>query len=309
MSLLIAARGMGATKWKAALLACDANLDVRVWPDIGNAGDIVFACAWNPAPHALANLPSLRGITSLGAGVDRLLEDPTIPEYLPLARIIDERLAGAMGEYVLFHALRLLRGYDALRQQQACHEWRHLPSGDPGRWTVGIMGLGEMGRCAVQLLHSVGFRVKGWSRRPKSLQGVETYSGKNELDSFLQGLDLLVCLLPLTSETRDLLNADLFSRLPRGVHILNAGRGGHLNEADLLVALDNGQISSATLDVFATEPLPVDHPFWDHPRIYITPHNAADSEPDSVASQIVENYRRIKAGQAMLNLVNRGQGY
>jgi glyoxylate/hydroxypyruvate reductase A len=295
--------------WLAALKEAGPEIEVRCWPDIGRAEDIRFALVWAPPPGLLASLPNLLAASSFGAGVEHILDDPTVPPELPIARVVDERLTGAMTEYVLLHVLRHHRKLELIQANQRARRWQWFPSADTPRTTVGVMGLGALGATAAVALARLGFRVVGWSRAPKDIHGVECLCGEDQRDEFLARCQILVCLLPLTPATRGILDRHTLARLPRGAVVINAGRGGHLVEPDLLAALESGHIAAATLDVFAEEPLPPDHPFWSHPKVLVTPHNAADSVPRSVVPQVVDNYRRALAGQKPRNLVDRRLGY
>ncbi|MEQ8348167.1 MAG: glyoxylate/hydroxypyruvate reductase A [Sneathiellaceae bacterium] len=309
MTLVLITDGMDMRDWQRALLLAAPEIDVRHWPDIGRGEGITFAVAWNPPAGAWAALPDLQAVSSAGAGVDRLLRDPELPPGLPIVRLVDERLASGMAEYVLLHVLRLHRRLAELQAAQAERRWIAFPTPDTPSTTTGVLGLGAIGSDVALKLAALGFRTIGWSRSLKELHGVETFAGLRELPEFLGLCDYCICLLPLTADTTGILDAGTLAQLPRGAHLINAGRGGHLVDADLLAALDSGQVASATLDVFATEPLPPDHPFWRHPKITVTPHNAADTVPSSAAAQIAENYRRLTAGRPLLNLVDRARGY
>ncbi|MFC3230128.1 2-hydroxyacid dehydrogenase [Marinibaculum pumilum] len=309
MTLVLITEGMDAQDWRRALIRVAPEIDVRIWPDVGRGEGITFAVAWNAPEGIWAALPDLRAVSSAGAGVDRLLADPDLPADLPVVRLVDERLAGGMAEYVLLHVLRIHRRLAELQAAQAERRWIGFATPDTPATTVGVLGLGAIGSDVALKLAAIGFRTIGWSRSHKELHGVETFSGTAELREFLGLCDYCVCLLPLTPDTAGILNAETMALLPKGSHLINAGRGGHVVEADLLAALDSGRIASATLDVFATEPLPPAHPFWRHPAITVTPHNAADTVPLSAASQIAENYTRLSQGRPLLNLVDRGRGY
>lgn len=309
MALLFVSPFHDPKPWVDAIRARMPELEIRVWPDIGDPAGIDYALAWKPPAGLLAGLPNLKGVSSIGAGVEHLLNDPTLPAMLPVARIVDGRLVGGMTEYVLLHVLRHHRKLDLLMANQRAGRWQWIPPADTLRTTVGVMGLGVLGGAAAVALADLGFRVIGWSTSAKDLRGVESFAGDQQRDAFLSLSQILVCLLPLTPATRGILNRDTLRRLPYGAYVINAGRGGQLVEEDLLGLLESGHLSGATLDVFQREPLPAGHPFWSHPRVTVTPHNAADSIPESIAPQIVENVRRARAGQPLINLVDRAKGY
>jgi len=294
--------------WSAALRARLPDLDIRVWPAIGSPEEIEAALVWLPPPGLLASLPRLRAIFSLGAGVDAMLADPTLPD-LPLCRMVDPSLTATMAEYVLACVLWYHRQFDVYARQQAERRWKlHLP-GPAAATRVGVMGLGVLGSATAATLAAHGFTVRGWSRTPRAVAGVECFAGQPGLGTFLAGADILVCLLPLTRETEDILNAALLDRLPEGARLIQVGRGRQLVEADLLAALDTGRLVHATLDVVREEPLPPAHPFWTHPRIRLTPHSASYCQPATGAATVAENIRRLRDGRALLHVVDRQRGY
>ncbi len=294
--------------WRQALRAQIPGIDLRIWPDIGDPEEIEAALVWLPPPGLLAGLPQLRAVFSLGAGIDSLLADPTLPD-LPLCRMVDPSMTAGMAELVLTLALTYHRRLDVYAAQQARRLWRmELPQ--PASATrVGIMGLGELGGAAARLLARHGFTVRGWSRSPRQIDGVTAFAGPAELEAFLRGADILVCMLPLTPDTEGILDARTLALLPRGARLVNVARGRHLVEADLLAALDDGQLAHATLDVFRIEPLPAEHPFWAHPRIRVLPHTASYSQAEVAAEVVVENLRRLQGGRPLLYLVDRRRGY
>ncbi|MFL4984244.1 MAG: 2-hydroxyacid dehydrogenase [Xanthobacteraceae bacterium] len=313
-AILLAITGWNPAEWDTRLRAVAPERDVRSWPDrIGGPADIAYACAWKAPPGVLANFPNLKAIFSLGAGVDHLIGDPTLPA-VPIARIVDPDLTMRMTEYVVLHVLmhhRRVRLYD---QQQRQRLWRdhHQPAARDV--TVGIMGLGVLGRDAAAALGRLGFRVAGWSRTAKSLPGVETFHGADGLERFLARTEILVCLLPHTPATEDILNRSLLRKLKRdgalgSAYLINAGRGALQIDADIIAALDEGSIAAATLDVFATEPLPADSPLWTHPNVTITPHNAAESDPRALLAGLLDQIARFERGEPLQNVIDRRLGY
>jgi glyoxylate/hydroxypyruvate reductase len=272
-----------------------------------------YAAVWKPQPGELAAFPNLRVIFNLGAGVDALMADSSLPD-VPLVRVAVTDLTARMTEYVVLHVLMHHRQEPYLRQSQRAKRWAPKSQWAAGAVTVGIMGLGTLGADAADVLKRLGFRVCGWSRRPKAIAGIECFHGEAQLDAFLRQTDILVCLLPLTPETQHILRRPLFEKLnrtsPLGAPVLiNAGRGGLQNEADILQCLDNGTLGGASLDVYATEPLPADSPFWTHPKAVLTPHNAADTDPDEISKYVAEQIKRFEAGGVLENVVDRKRGY
>ena len=295
--------------WRDALTQAIPDLEVRNWDQAGDPAEIDFALVWLPPPGALRRFPNLKAILNLGAGVDALLKDPDLPKGVPIVRMVDDDLAKCMAEYVLLHVLRYHREQPALDVQQRQKEWRIVASPAASYRRVGVMGLGAMGGEAARHLLAVGFDVASWTRSPRSMPGVEGFHGTGGLGSFLARTEILVCLLPLTRETHGILNSGLFDGLPRGACLINAGRGGHQVEADIVDALAAGQLGGATLDVFRTEPLPADSPFWTHPKVTVTPHNASITNPGSAVRHVVELIRRVRAGEPLRNVVDPATGY
>ncbi|MGE0702235.1 MAG: 2-hydroxyacid dehydrogenase [Hyphomicrobiaceae bacterium] len=272
-----------------------------------------YAAVWKPAPGFLARCKGLEVIFNLGAGVDALLGDATLPT-VPLVRVVDDDLTKRMTEYVVLHCLMYHRRQRMLDDAQRRGSWEAKDQWAASAMRVGIMGLGELGRDAAEVLARIGFDVAGWSRTPRDLPGVRTFAGEAGLPPFLARTDILVSLLPLTPETKGMLGRPLFEGLARdgrlGAPVLiNAGRGGLQNEADILACLDDGILGGATLDVFHEEPLPPSSPFWRHPKVTVTPHNAADSDAEAISDYVVRQIRRFEAGQPLQNVVDRGRGY
>ncbi len=295
--------------WLPTLAAAKPDLEVRVWPHLGDPSEIDYAIVWKPPPGVLRTLPSLKVIFSLGAGVDALLQDPTLPRHIPLVRMVDISLTEGMIEYVLWQVLDIHRRGRVYRAQQARAEWRDHPQPLARDTAVGVMGAGVLGTACARALAALGFRVATWSRTAKTIEKVESFAGTDALPAFLARSPILVCLLPLTAETRGILNARLFSALPRGAAVISAGRGGHLVEADLLAALADGRIATAVLDVFGQEPLPPEHPFWRHPAITVTPHVAAGNNAEYGARRLALQMGRFEAGEPMEDVVDHGRGY
>lgn len=315
MSLLVAIRGWTPDAWIERFRRLAPELTVADGREAFDAAAITHAAVWRPEPGLLARLPHLRAIFNLGAGVDALLADPTLPN-VPIARIVDPDLTGRMTEWVAMNVLMHHRrvGWHAANQARAT--WGRIGQPAARATRVGLMGLGVLGRDAAEVLLRLGFTVSGWSRRPQAIAGVACFAGDDELDAFLVQTDVLVVLLPLTPDTRGILNRALFARLARDNHmggpvLINAGRGGLQVETDILAALDDGTLAGASLDVFETEPLPATSPLWSHPKVIVTPHCAADSDAEALARVIVEGVRRETRGEGIAPemLVDRTTGY
>jgi glyoxylate/hydroxypyruvate reductase A len=242
-------------------------------------------------------------------GVDHLLKDATLPAGLPIARINDPQIVEQMVEYAVLASLRVLRQSDRYDALQRAGQWHRLALREARDLRVGVMGLGAIGARVAAAHRALGFTVAGWARRPRHIEGVACFDGAAGLAPFLTRSELLICLLPLTADTRAILNARTLALLPRGAHVVNMARGGHVVETDLLAALEGGQLTGATLDVFETEPLPADHPFWRHSRVRLTPHVAGQTNPRTAAPGVADNICRLRAGQPLHDLVDRTAGY
>jgi glyoxylate/hydroxypyruvate reductase len=309
MALLFRSSVDSEARWKPQLASVMPKLEFRVWPEIGDPAEIDYALVWRPEPGLLASLPNLKLILSLGAGVDHILCDPHLPSDVPIVRLVDPYLTDAMSEFVVLQVLRLHRQDLDYNAQQQAGIWRELEQKNAGERPVGILGFGEIGQDAGRKLKGLGFDVALWGRREKTVEGLTGYAGPAGLPALLARSEILVCLLPLTPETEGILNASTFALLPKGAGLINAGRGRHLVEDDLIPALDTGELSAAALDVFRNEPLPPEHPFWRHPRIIVTPHIAGTTNPTTAAPIILDNIRRFEEGRPLLNRVDPGQGY
>ncbi|QEL24451.1 glyoxylate/hydroxypyruvate reductase A [Bosea sp. F3-2] len=314
MSLLLAMTGWHVEDWRARFQAMLPEMPIVVLGEPFDRRAVHYVASWKHPAGSLTGLPNLAAIFSLGAGVDFLFADDKLP-LVPIARVVDPDLTTRMSEYVVLHCLMHLRQQHRYMRQQREKLWeddRNQPAARSVR--VGIMGLGELGLDAAAKLKVIGFDVAGWSRSPKSIEGLRTFSGEEGMKGFLARTDILVCLVPLTPETRGIINAGLIAALAQdgrlgGPFVINAGRGGLQVEEDILAALDTGMLKGATLDVFETEPLPLASPLWNHPGVTITPHNAAMSEPEAIASLITAQIRRLEAGEPLQHVVDPARGY
>jgi glyoxylate/hydroxypyruvate reductase A len=262
-----------------------------------------------PPPGALTPYGSLKLIQSLWMGVETLLADATLPPDVPLARMIEPHMTRSMVESVLAHVLSAHLQFDEYARFQHQARWKMLQSPIAEKRRVGILGLGELGRAACAALRGLGFQLAGWSRTPRRVEGVECFAGAAGRDAFLRRSEILVVLLPLTPETRGLIDARFLAQLPDGAVLINLARGALVEDDDLLNALDAGRLRHAVLDVFNVEPLPPEHRYWSHPRVSVTPHIAALTDPKTASAFVAENVRRMRAGEPLLGIVDRERGY
>ena len=306
MSIAIVSPGKDPKPWLEALSQVDSSLDIQVYPQIVHPEKVEMSLVWQHPPGYLRNFPHLKLISSLGAGVDHILTDPEIPHHLPIVRIVDEKLTWSMTNYVLMGVLNFHRQL-----------YRYQKDKENGIWDmsnpeisikVGIMGVGALGGDVVDKLMYLGFEVCGYGLSEK--KGLPfPYYAKHRLDDFLSDINVLVCMLPLTSETEGILNKTLFQKCNPGTYLINVARGKHLIEEDLIPAIEEGCLAGAMLDVFRIEPLPRTHAFWSDPRIQLTPHIASVTNPKAAAPQIVENFKRLTSGLTLQHQVNRVKGY
>jgi glyoxylate/hydroxypyruvate reductase len=301
-------------EWRQCL---QAALPEARWLDRGEAlaraDTVEVAVVANPPPGSLHGLPRLRFIQSLWAGVDRLLKDPTLPPGVPIARMVDPAMNASMAETALWATLSLHRGYFEYARAQRQGLWQPRPQRRADEVKVLVLGLGQMGLTAARRIAQLGYRVSGWSLRPRPDAGqtdeVAVHAGPAALPALLAQSDVVVNLLPLTPATTNLLDAGFFARMPRGAGLANLARGAHVVDADLLAALDDGHLAHAVLDVFRTEPLPPEHAFWRHPQVTVLPHVAAMTDPRSAAQVVAANLRRCFSGATPEHVVDRSRGY
>ncbi len=314
--VLVAVTGWEVEQWRDRFRGLMPERPVALigTPEAVEAERFAYAVTWKHAEGSLNAFPNLKAIFSLGAGVDHLMRDARLPD-LPVVRVVDPDLTARMSEYVVLHALLHLRQMPRYASQQRAKAWeddRLQPAA--GEVRVGVMGLGVLGEDAARKLKGMGFAVVGWSRRPRHVEGIATFSGSEGLDAFLARTDILVVLLPLTEGTRGILDRTLLGKLARdgrlgGPVLINAGRGGLQKEADIVACLADGTLKGASLDVFEAEPLSQASPLWDHPAVVVTPHNAALSAPEAVGVQIAQQIRQFEGGLALANVVDRAVGY
>jgi glyoxylate/hydroxypyruvate reductase len=301
-------------RWKSRFMEVCGDRRVVLLPDPAlDPAEVHYAAVWKPGQGELAAFPNLRVIFNLGAGVDALMADSSLPK-VPLVRVAVGDLTHRMTEYVVLHVLMHHRQELYLRACQHQKRWEPRAQWPASAISVGILGLGTLGSDAAEVVTRLGFRVSGWSRSEKRIDGIECFHGQAQLEAFLQRTAILVCLLPLTPDTRHILNRGLFAKLnrnsPMGAPVLiNAGRGGLQAESDILACLDDGTLGAVSLDVFATEPLPADSRFWTHPKVVLTPHNAADTDPDAISKYVAAQIERFEAGGALENVVDPARGY
>jgi glyoxylate/hydroxypyruvate reductase A len=309
MALLFYSEYDDPADWGTHLREAIPGLDFRVWPEVGNPSDIQAAIVWKAPEGELRKLPNLKLIINLGAGVDSIVQDKSLPEGIPIVRIADPDMSRMMAQFVLAAVLRHYREFVSFARAQKERRWHYIHPREAPTCSVGVMGLGNLGATAAGELVRQGFRVSGWARTPKSLEGVEAFHGKAGFAPFLAKCEILVVMLPLTPQTEGILDAKALSLLPRGAKIVNVGRGRLVDEEALIAALRSGQIAEATLDVFRVEPLPADSPLWDFDQVLVTPHLASVAIPRTAARQVAENLRRVSAGEPLINVVDPKRGY
>ncbi|MCE7028874.1 2-hydroxyacid dehydrogenase [Jiella avicenniae] len=295
--------------WCETLSALLPGWTIRSLVEIEDRDAVAYAVVWRPRTGDLARFPNLKAIVSVGAGIDHVLADAELPKDVPIIRTVGPDLTQRMREYVALHVLRHHRDMPRQLQAQAERDWHAIVVPVAPNRKVGVMGLGNLGAEAARTLAGLGFATRGWSRNPKSVEGVETFSGEAGFAPFLDGLEILVNLLPLTGETAGILDARLLGQLAPGACVINCARGPHLVDEDLLAALESGQIKQATLDVFHVEPLPADHVFWTHPAITITPHIASQIDAATGGRLIAANLELFEAGEPVPDLADAGRGY
>lgn len=299
------ARGLA---WASLFETHAPDIDVRLWPQIGEPADVRYFAAWQPPQNLHERFPNLEVIFATSAGVDQFYLGE-LPEHIKVVRMLDPGIAQGIVEYACFAVLSLHRDIPLYLHQQRERQWQEHELTPARKRRVGVMGLGNLGVATLEALRPFGFELSGWARSQKDIPGVRCFSGAGQLADFLGQCDILICLLPLTDDTRGILNASTFAALPKGAQLINLGRGGHLIESDLLDALASGQLSHAIIDVLNDEPPTTEHPFWQHPDIWLTPHIGANSSPETAFDVLLANIRRHQNGEKMEGEIARDQGY
>ncbi|NMM80295.1 glyoxylate/hydroxypyruvate reductase A [Acidovorax sp. SRB_14] len=292
--------------WLQGLAAALPGADISVWQ--AGAPQADYAVVWAPPQQFLDEQPGLKALFNIGAGVDALLK-LRLPPTIPVVRLDDAGMAVQMAEYVCHAVIRHFREFDAYEESTRAGQWAYRKPRLRADFAVGVMGLGVLGERVAKALAQFEFPVNGWSRSPKALGGVRCYSGAEGFNDFLAASRVLVNLLPLTPETQDILNQGTLSRLQSGGYVINVARGAHLVDDDLIALLASGHLAGATLDVFRTEPLPAGHPFWQHPKITVTPHTSARTLRDETIAQIAGKIAALQRGEAVAGIVNPDRGY
>jgi glyoxylate/hydroxypyruvate reductase A len=309
MTILCLEEPAVAASWKEALSTALPGIEVRLNEGDGAPEDVKMVVLWDEL-EVLQNHPNVAAAVILGAGVDHLLPvADSIPERVQVIRLVDDSITGQMLEWVAMAVLTHTRRWDEYRDFQQRKNYEEIPLPVPSELTIGILGAGILSAAVAQLLSNIGYNVGVWSRGPKSIAGVESYHGADGLSALMGNSDLCVCMLPLTDFTREICGSNLFATMKRGSYFINAARGAHVDERALIEALDSGQLCGATLDVQVAEPLPDDHPFWEHPKVKLTPHVATISYARFCAAQVADNYHRLLAGQPLLNVVDLARQY
>lgn len=309
MSIAVIAPGRDRSKWIEYFKIADPSIKIEIWPDIEDPEAVQCVLVWKHPIGELLKYPNLKFIACMGAGVDHIIQDPELPEGVPITKVVDDQLSTDMSIYVIQGILNHQRRFvDHLKARER-GEWldshRH-----PEKINIGILGIGILGQDVAGKLVALGFDVFGYGQTEKQIEGVKCYWGRpGQLDQFLQSINVLVCMLPLVNKTREILNSELFTKMNKGTYLINVARGEHLVDEDLITAINEGQISGALMDVFHEEPLPQEHPFWSTEEIMITPHNASVTDPKSVAQQIVKNYHKIGTAESFDFVIDRERGY
>ena len=309
MSILLVFENKDVSPWADILKAKLPDTRIEVYPDVKDKSLVDFVICWKPKKNVLNDFPNVKVIQSVGASIDHITNSQTLNKNQQVTRIVDENLSNDMWEFLLTVVLSQLKNGGKYHKNQESKVWEQLGYGTIPNTTIAIMGLGSIGGYVAHKFVQLGFKVKGWSNSKKQIPNVESFTGNQGLDACLNHSDFLINLLPLTENTKDILNKKTFEKLPQHAFFINVGRGESLVESDLIECIDSSNLSGALLDVFRTEPLPADHPFWNHPKIELTPHVASLTNVNSAADLIIENYRRYQNNEALLHSVSIEKGY
>jgi len=309
MSILLIFENKNVEPWEKALKEKLPNTTIEVYPNIKDKDTVDFVICWKPIKNVFEQFPNIKIIQSVGAAVEHITSTQTINNNSTITRIVDERLSNDMWEFLLAIVLSELKNTRTYLKQQAQNAWKQQDYRTINDMTISILGLGKIGGYVAEKFAQIGFKVKGWSNSKKQISKVKSYDGENEFDSFLNNSNFLINLLPLTDQTKGILNKKTFRKLPKDSFLINVGRGEHLVEDDLINSLDDSKLSGAFLDVFLNEPLPKQHPFWKHAKIQITPHVASLTNVATSIEQITENYNRFLKKEKLLNVVSLKKGY
>lgn len=309
MSIVICFTNKAPEPWKEVLQAKLKGVDIEIYPKVKDPQRVIFALCWKPEPKILAQFPNLKVVQSVGASVEHITQSQNLPAACFLTRIVDQQLSEDMFEYTLTGVMSHLKRFSEYYQDKKQKRWKQKPYKTINNTSIGILGLGSIGAHVATKFGQLGFKVKAWSRSEKHIENVSCFWGNNGLKSVLGSTDILINILPLTTETADILNLQNLEQLNKNGYLTNVGRGEHLVESDLLTLLENEHLSGALLDVFRTEPLPEQHPFWQHEKIKITPHIAAITNLGTASNIVVANYENLLKGEELLNVVSLKKGY
>lgn len=308
MSVVILFNQKKSEDWLQKLKELLPTKNIEVYPHVEDSSKVEFLITWKPHEGYVHEFPNLKVVQSVGAGIDHLLHTP-IGENIQISRIVDPALKQDMFEFILSNILASMKNLHFYAREQNENRWSPIEYKSIQNTSVTILGLGEIGKLVAEKLSFLGFEVRGWSNSEKSIEGVQSYYGREGLDQAIAATDFVVNILPLTNETEGILNQNFFRKLSSSTVLINVARGGHLMEEDLIEAINLGIIKEAFIDVFHLEPLTYSHPFWQHPKIHITPHIASITNPDTAIQQVVENIFRLENGQTLMNLVDLKRGY
>lgn len=309
MSIVLIFENKDPKPWEKALKEKLPNTTIEIYPNVKNKEVVDFLICWKPKKNVLEQFPKVKIIQSIGASIEHITNTQTINKDSIITRIVDEQLSNDMWEFLLSIVLSELKNAKTYLTQKKQKTWKQHHYKSINTTTVSILGLGKIGGFVAEKFAQIGFNVKGWSNSKKQIPNVDSYNGKNKFDMFLDNSDFLINLLPLTHKTNGILNKNTFQKLPKESFIINVGRGEHLIDVDLINTLDTSMLSGAFLDVFINEPLPKEHPFWNHPKIQITPHVASLTNVTTAIDQIIENYNRFLKNEELINVVSLKKGY